>query len=426
MPNPLDGVFMTATINGQSTISNFRYVNFDYLRFNNSCHVLPQYAAGTDGKQQLQIDVVGINEADIPHIIWSIKRNDNDYFHEPCAKLTIDNSNPMRAYVDTTYRGSFAITVFYRDPKAHPKSNPALNYIPVTRVVRYPDKIRCVFNLVLVSIEVIGTSTIKHKSNPGKNTFPSQLFHYKMPDGTTQDEWVIYSQVNKDDPGAMYCEANVLIRGGGESYLIGLNRIHLGWIQNGVAKPPTEQYLIATYVSNKTMVNRCPVGPSTPHYPYLDAGKADNTTSGTGGNTAFLSQTKIEPLTSLEGLAFNIKAQDGPNQVLYAAWPNSNPADPIASVDKGSWFSTYLCLYSSDWTSDSYYAYNSIYVAAAKFDWKVFFVGTFNGLVFTDTGCLSSAPLNVTRLLPPQSAHDAGINTLRPTFAASLDWFVPN
>ena len=361
-----------ATIVGVSNTSTSDSLSFE---------ANPPYT-GMMAMKTIDLELVDFSPTeDKSKIGWAVNRNPDDVFvGDPLPILTVDAVDRTRATLQTNSSGSFNI-IAYCDGAGTGDW--------------HAGKILRVLNLVLVKFIVV-TSGVSVESS---------YFHAIEVD--SNDIRVDSGGAEADHAFEYYCD--VIMVGGGTAATLGLSKIRIGSIGNGVG----DSFKVK-YGNGATPPYGEEVLKSGLAFPLLDVGH-DVVNPGTGGSTAFRGGPVVPLAPPLLGEAYRIINSDSPKVDFSNASPfASHPQG--TSTDGSNDFRDYPGAYSEDW--DKQYVVWGRVVWSAQFK----FTGSMgpSGPIWTNNGFVCTGPITVDTAGFPIDSDAAGAKTTPPAFRGCL------
>lgn len=273
----------------------------------------------------------------LQRINWTVLRNAADKVKAPNPTITENATNPLKASLTLNGIGSFNAIAYY-DADGNGKFS-------------FGEQLQ-VFHVAEVGVKVkVGGKIVASSA------------HFAATDGGTRTR--IVSGDFKGSSFAITSVETVQVVGGGADGMIGVNKIHVGWIQNAIADS-----FAVKYKNGKTEIETL-AGAAT--FPILDS-----TYPATGGRTIFgLPPTAQNPppaspgplrdpvtgVDSAGGQDRSVATADSPVVAFDDLFPGST--SPAISTDGSNVFKNYLSAYSDD--------YNQSYAAFMVVNWSARF-----------------------------------------------------
>jgi hypothetical protein len=335
------GVQLT-DINGSVGAQSQTAAHSDLNITNANVFAIPQ----SSGVIKLTAEGLAPNNADIlSRVHWTVRRNQTDIATGALPSIAPDPSdptNPRKDQVSMNGVGSFNV-ICYLDANGNGQYDPG-------------EEIK-VFNLAEVGVTII--------QNQSQAT-PNSTYFAAAPTRHGRDMKI--SSGNFSASFAMHYKDTVMLLGGGNNGMIGVSKIHLGWLQNGVSDtfkvtyadgntesetltaPATFPILDSTYpaaAGHPNAILTLPPG-ADPNLPNEEDASRDSV---------------VGPDPGGAGQDRTVDSCDSPAVVFPNAFPGTGSA-PISTAGTNS-FKVYLVAYSDD--------YNSWYGAYQEVDWSALF-----------------------------------------------------
>ena len=340
---------------------------------NSNVFAVPQ----SNGKMALTADHLNSSAPSVlQDIKWVVERNAADRVTASLPSLVQNSSNRLEANVGLNSVGSFNIIVYY-----DANSNGTLD----------PQEVLRVFHIAEVSVRVKVGGTIATSNS-----------HF-----TAKDDGA--STVIKSGDfyrnGLIQLTETVQVVGGGANGMIGVSKIHVGWLQNA-----SSDNFTVSYKNGKKMVEALKSGT----FPILDA------TYDVGGYSVYMLPPFQPPVPESPGPTRDpVRGSDGgggEDRVVSTAdspgvsFHDALQGSPAEFTDGTNNFATYLAAYSDD--------YSSSYAGSMVVNWSALFRFTkgSNGK-WANSG--SAVTYHVQTLSTPTLLSSLGVKTSGPLFNRS-------
>ncbi|HEY8750098.1 MAG TPA: hypothetical protein VIM11_19090 [Tepidisphaeraceae bacterium] len=291
---------------------------------------------------------------------WIVQRNAADVLTGSPSQVATDLNDKSAGTLSANSAGSFNVTVYIDENNDGQMQD--------------SEKLR-VLHLAVINVTLQNNTDDVH---PNSNNFTADS-------GTSTA--IVYSG-SVENP-VIKADAHVLLEGGGPLKQIGVDKIHLGWIQNLTLANFTVNY---GPQHKETLTKAAQLS-----YPLLDNGETEN--EGTGGDTAFIGGL---PAGSNPGYPITGGKTETMSEMHDRPyWDFNQSADfngqtiHATSTSGGLTFTTYVAGYSTD--------FDKTYCEYGKFEWTVNFVFTYNPTIFapsskwwTDSGSSVQGPNSIT------------------------------